>query len=103
MNCPMAAIRSLRTSSSADGVEKRASSWVMTQMTATFAHGTVIVSKASLLTGLLNPSPTQFAVAPAVCRGNLDVERNRLEPGQASEDGNRPQQLDEFVPSWSDS
>jgi hypothetical protein len=65
----MASIMSSRTSCSADGVEKRASSMVRTTMPAIFDSGIVTVSNASLLTGFGLPSPTQPTDAPPVCRG----------------------------------
>ena len=47
INCAIVAMRSSRTNISASGFEKRASSCVMMQITAIFAHGTVTLSNAS--------------------------------------------------------
>src|SRR5262245_55469849 len=54
---------------SAEGVEFRASSSVMTTMIAHFVVGNVTVAKASAPTGLGAFSPTHDALTPPVCDG----------------------------------
>src|SRR5262245_20492501 len=68
-NCAMPLIMSSRITASADGVELRASSSVITMIAAAFITPSVVVPNASLVTGFGAPWPTQEYVPPPVCDG----------------------------------
>ncbi len=60
---------SSRTNASAEGLENRANSCVMTMIPAAFAHRSVTLENVSDVTGLPTASPTQPNVPPAVRTG----------------------------------
>src|SRR6185436_9067904 len=58
-------IISSRTRASADGLEKRISSFVNTDNACTLAHVSAVLNDVALLSGVAKPSPTQLPVSPA--------------------------------------
>src|SRR5688500_8590869 len=70
-----------RMVSAADGLEKRAGSWEITAMVASFLYFSVTESSEVAVRGFGAPSPTQFADPPFSWRGTRMLNGTRRRPG----------------------